>query len=450
MFHGRRLIRTAWSFIPAIACLAGCPDRPIQTTDDLPGTSAGTTNDQPTGTTGSTTGTTGSTSGTSEPADTTGSATTTSAGSTTGAPDSTGEPADTTDAASSTSGGTPASCGPPCDETWEQFGDLNVEGADDFTCLTRVHGNLWMGDKAEPASIASLANLRTVDGTMRIRHPSLTDLSAFACLEKVGELQIVASPQLAEPALPGLTTAPVVELNSTGATKLPSFAANFGGIRRLSLIANAKLVDLSPASSWGLWTDELTVLMHGNAALASLSGLGGLIEANGANDLFLQVIDHAALTSLAGLESVTHASLYLAQLPALADLDPLKKLTTGAISLVDIPKVTDLSGLSGLTSATQLMIGDCVNMGSGGMNGLTSLAGLDSLTSVGSFALANNDNLASLSGAPKLTSVDGLEVVNNDKLTQQAFDAFVAQLDAPPDSCFGGWDVCECFVILPW
>ena len=97
------------------------------------------------------------------------------------------------------------------------------------------------------------------------------------------------------------------------------------------------------------------------------------------------------------------------------------------------------------------MIGDCVNMGTGGMNGLQSLAGLDSLESVGSLALANNMNLTSLAGAPLLTTAgDGVNVVNNPMLSQAAFDAFLEQFAPAPVSCFGGWDECPCFEILPW
>jgi len=79
------------------------------------------------------------------------------------------------------------------------------------------------------------------------------------------------------------------------------------------------------------------------------------------------------------------------------------------------------------------------------------LGGLDALTKVSDFGIANNDGLVALAGAPLLHQVNAMTVVENDKLTQAALDAFVAQLDqAPGDLCFGAWEMCSCFEILPW
>jgi hypothetical protein len=327
-----------------------------------------------------------------------------------------------------------------------------VSSAGDLSCLTRVHGDLWMADLADPAVAATLANLVQVDGQVMILNAGLTDLSPLGCLERTEWLIVQGMPQLVDASLPALRSGSWIELEGTGVTALPTFAVDYEGIERLQLFDNPELVDLSPGAGWPPSSGSLMVVMQNNPKLTSLAELGPLLKSPAVDDLQVQLIDLPGLTSLAGLDGVAHATLYLADLPALPNLDALKQLSSGNVTLIDIPKVTDLTGLSGLTNANQLMIGDCVNMGSGGMDGLTSLAGLDNLTSVLMLAIANNDKLSSLAGAPKLTGVPlSLAVVNNPALGQDDYDQFLTQLaDTPSDDCFGGWDVCQCFVILPW
>lgn len=212
------------------------------------------------------------------------------------------------------------------------------------------------------------------------------------------------------------------------------------------------LVDLSAASTWGVGGAWLHVEIFACPALTDLAGLAGLFADNGADPLTIHLQGLTGLTSLAGLEAVVAGNLWFTDLPELQDLAALESFTTGkSVHLIDLPKVTSLAGLATLESADWLMLGDCVNMGSGGMNGLQSLAGLEGLKSVGSLALANNMNLASLDGAPLLTTAsDGVNAVNNPMLSKAAFDAFLGQFAPTPTHCHGGWDECPCFEILPW
>ena len=90
-------------------------------------------------------------------------------------------------------------------------------------------------------------------------------------------------------------------------------------------------------------SSQLTVLLEGNAKLTSLAGLGPLLSTPGLSDIYVQVIEHPALTSLAGLESITDASLYLKGLPALPNLDPLKKLIDTRNKLRDLLAKADRS-----------------------------------------------------------------------------------------------------------
>lgn len=438
-------MRTPILALPLLA-LAACTDRPLQTTDaDTTGssTSAAPTTEAPT---------------TTAPGTTTG-VTTTSTASTTGVDDTTTTgttaPVDTTATATTAPDGPPSTCGPPCDATWEHFGDLNIDAAGDFSCLTRVHGNLTIAAQSAPAVVATLANLRTVDENLYIASHPLTDLSTFACVTDLGQLSLTGMPQLTDlSALAGLRSAASIHFQDLGLTALPTFAPDFTGIYGLTLRDNPKLTDLSAASSWGPLPDgTLGLLLERNTALTSLAGLAGLIAASAPNQLQLQLIDHPKLTSLAGLEAATDVYLYLKQLPALTDLDPLKNVVSATyIVLSGIPLVKDLSGLSNLVEAADLQIGDCGDQNSDGLAGLTSLAGLDSLVHTSSLSLLNNAGLASLDGAPKLTSVDvSVIAVNNPALTQKAYDAFLSQLGGPPlEDCLGGWDTCQCFILMPW
>lgn len=438
-------MRTARLAPLALATLIACSARSLQTSD---GTDGGSTDDPIGSTSGTATNpTTGSTGSTGEPPSDTTTTTTT-----------TGTPGTTTGADSSSSASTtmpppdgpPSTCGPPCPATWEHFGDLDVDSfTEDLSCLTRVHGRLTTWEDADLAVVASLANLRQVDGQLFISHGTHTDLAPFACLEHVGEIFLIAA-QLTDLSLPKLVHASTIHLANVASTGLPKLAPGFTGLERLELFSAAKLVDLSEAANWGAAAASFTLLIDGDAAFTDLNSLAPLLVGN--TYLWAQIIDHPQLTSLAGLEAVTEGNFYVAKLPALASLDALKNLKTASITLIDLPLIQDLSGLAGLEIAHDLSIGDCVNFGTGGMDGLTSLAGLDNLKTVLRLALANNDQLASLDGAPKLTSVsEALNAVNNPALMQKAYDKFLAQLNpAPQEDCYGDWDQCPCFEILPW
>ncbi len=413
----------------------------LSTTEDVTGgpTTAGP--DTSPSTSSSTSSTTGDPSSTSASSTTTGDPSSTSASSTT-----------------TTTGGPPATCGLACDETGEFDGDLFVPSWSDpplfFHCLTAVHGDLIIDEDVPEDVLDSLSNLRQVDGVLELRgHATLTDLDAFACLERVVALSLAKAPALTDlTGLAGLLAAPSVSLRGLGIAALPTFAPGFEGVAVLSLGDNPALIDLGPASAWGPLNGGFVLTLDHNAALTDLSTLGPLLTIP---DLLLsvQITDHPALTSLDGLEPAEIQSLYLTDLPQLADLAPLATLTkAGDITLDDLPKLTSLAGLHNLGEATRIILGGCIEDGVGGLDGLTSLAGLDGLTSVGELAIANNDGLTSLAGAPALGVVNFLSVVSNPALPQAAYQAFLSQLDANALNleCYGEWAECSCFQIMPW
>lgn len=349
----------------------------------------------------------------------------------------------------------PAGCG-PCVGNWDHDGSVLLNSMTahiDYSCVRTIDGGLFIHADADPAQIASLANLQRVTGELTILgHSDLTDLDSFGCLREVGELKLEQMPQLTDlGGLARLEAAPHILFDGLGITALPEFAAGFAGITSLTLRNNHALVDLHAASSWGPGGGGLDLRIAGNAALPGLTGLAGLLADHGAALVNIELADLPSLTSLAGLEPVVFANLYAERLPLVPDLAPLSNLAIGGqITFNAMHEVTTLTGLGALTSVGTFTLGDCSHDGSGGMDGLTSLAGLDSLESVNHFALADNDKLVSLAGAPALTSMQGFAAVGNPGLTQEDVDALFKQIGGePPLACHGGWDRCECAPINP-
>lgn len=379
---------------------------------------------------------------------------------------STGTTADTTTTGHDPTTGDPddpstggaATCGPPCANTWTHQGDLQIlegQSTDEFVCMVAVTGVLSIDGNLDVAALAGLRNLQSVDELLINFNHVLTDLSPFACLEQANRsLLLRTTPKLVDvSALAGLRSAGYLWLEDTGLTALPAFHPSFTGVHTLIVRKNPALQGLGGAAGWGhLAGDPLTLQIDDNPALTSLVGLEGPLAVD--IDVAVQVIGNPKLKSLAGLEAMTRGSLWLQDLPLVTDLLPLSNLTAGGgITLLAMPGLADLKGLHNLLTTNNLMIGDCVSPGpsaAGGLDGIVDLKGLDSLTQVSALWIARNAGLSALTGAPKLTTVGGLEVIDNPKLTQADVDALIAQLDATPDACFGDFNQCTCFEILPW
>jgi hypothetical protein len=318
--------------------------------------------------------------------------------------------------------------------------------------LTRVTGDLWIGEKANLATITSLGNLREVGGAFTIAGvAALTDLDDFGCLREVESLALQQLPALVDVGgLAGVRIAPRITLEGVGVTTLPEFADSYQGVDTLTLRDNPALLHLDPAGLWGTTGAPLTIQIANNPALVSVAGLGGILLANGAESAHVELDDLPALTSLTGLEPLVEADLHVTRLPLVTDLMPLSALKKGGQVTFDaMPKVLDLAGLAALNTVHTLTLGDCSNGEDGGMDGLTSLAGLASLTSVDHLRLAGNDGLVALTGAPELHAVSGVAVVGSPALPAAAFELFLDQLDDPPWHCYGDWERCQCSIIQP-
>lgn len=324
-------------------------------------------------------------------------------------------------------------------------------------CVTRVTGNVKIHGDIAAEALAGLADLQEVDGDLTVSgNALLTELSPLACVRTVGgsfELRFV--PGVTE--LSGLAEIDSVfrfNLRETAVASLDTMPA-LARVSYIDLHDNPELSDLSALAGWKVDNQSLTIRIVGNPKLADLSGFAGLLGQAGANiTVAVKLASAPGLTSLKGLEAMTHGDLSIRDLPAIVDLEPLANyVQAGTIVLNEMPLVSSLHGLHNLeTVSGQLVLGDCLNGGSngGGMDGLVDLSGLDGLKVVGGLGIANGVALVGLDGAPMLQAVNYLELVGNPKLKQAAVDELVAQLNmAPAAQCFGDWNKCECFDVMP-
>ena len=274
-----------WSrMLPLSLGLVGCAGGPVNVTASDTATTGDSTSTTSTASASSTTQATTSASATTTITTTTiTTTTTTTTTATTAVETTTSSTSDGTTTASSTTGPVEP-CGPTCDETWVHAGDLTIDDQPaDYTCLTRIVGDLYVAPDADPATAATLANLQIVDEELTLAGPvGLADLSTYACLREVKELAISGLGELADlSALQGLHHARRIRLQGLSVTALPTLAPDFAGIERLTLVSNPALVDLSAASSWTVGDPELWVEIFSCPALTDLSGLAGLFADNG-------------------------------------------------------------------------------------------------------------------------------------------------------------------------
>lgn len=428
----------------AAVLVAGCSDRPVLDTEAM--NSTGTTGGSTAEPNVPTTSEAASSSGTGEVVATTGP----------GTSGSSSEGSSSADSGSSTTG--VEVCGPPCDDPWVMQGDLTISSGastEQYACLTRVVGTLAISGDADATALAGLRNLQEVERLRLEFNSVLTDLSPFACLEHAHEqLSIYQAPALMDAsALAGLRSAAYVSFEQTGLAALPGFSPEFAGLSNLYVRGNPALVDLDVVADWGFVGGfDLAIQLDDNPALASVAGLAGLIEEVGDAGAAVQITKAPALGSLAGLEPLVRGSLWLEGLTALTDLAPLANLVDGYnVTLVGLPKIESLHGLHNMATVSTLIVGNCIDDEMAGMDGLVDLAGLDALTTAYTLAIANNANMSALTGAPLLTTVTTLNVVDNPGLAQADVDALIGQLGATPDQqCFGGWNQCQCYQLMPW
>ncbi len=255
---------------------------------------------------------------------------------------------------------------------------LNVDGVTDFTDLTSLTGLDELDVLGPIQSLDGLQAIPTKD--LSLSGTDLTDLQNLPPTSDLTNVVLFDNAQLTD--ISGLS----------GITSLAE----------LTLNENPLITDLSALSGLSHVTNFNILTMAG---LTDLSGLSGLQSSSR-----LRISQNPALTSLAGLAPLTSVGfLAVASNPVLADASALSSVRgVGQLSVVNNPQLPDLSGFSGLENANVLQIS--------GNALLTDLSGLSGFTdtSLQSLTLSNNPLLTDLTGLASLQTMTGtLQITQN-------------------------------------
>ena len=214
--------------------------------------------------------------------------------------------------------------------------------------LTSVAGTIDVRSNANLKNLGGVASLHTVGGTLYVRaNPMLTDLTGLAAVTSANALDVSQSDRLVS--LAGLS----------GMTALP------GGLRIADNALLGTLTGLHPVTTGLLRIDN-------NTALTSLAGLESLTAADG-----VQIDDDIALTSLTALSALTSTQGLAIDgdtaLPSLAGLEHITSLV-GDLSIQSNASLTTLSPLSAITSARSLYVSANAKLSALSLSSLTSVA----------------------------------------------------------------------------
>lgn len=283
-------------------------------------------------------------------------------------------------------------------------------------CVTKVSGDLVIGPSGL-TSLDMLGELREVGGMLYIvGNAQLEDLAGLQQLQKVGWLFVRRNGALTD--LSGLDALVVVD--------------------RISVINNDALVSLAGLPE-GLAPTEIDIAA--NDLLSDLDELPAFVATGDGSPLDVQIEDHAALTSVAGLATCCSSqplALELARNAALVDLDGLETFTHfDTLRLLDNRALDDLTGVDATEIGTfELSYDPCLATPA---PALENFLGLEQLLRVDRMTIGSNPKLTSFAGLDGLTDVGELFVRNNAALDWQDVFDFVEKTgaDLSSDSCGG-------------
>jgi len=272
-------------------------------------------------------------------------------------------------------------------------------------CVTKVHGDLVIGPTIELSDLGMLAELREVGGTLSIvGNLGLTSLEGLEQVQSIGWLHVRRNGALVD--LHGLDS-----LASVG---------------RVSVINNDALISLAGLPE-GLGPDELDIAA--NDLLEDLDGLPVLTAPASGNPLDIEIEDHEALVSVAGLAhccSNQPVVVELARNSALVDLDglePFERFDT--LRLVDNRVLSDVAGIDATEIGTfEVSFNHC---SSEAAPLLGDFVGLEQLLSVDVMLIEWGSALTSLAGLDSMVDVTKLEIRNNPMLEWQQVVDLVGQ-----------------------
>ena len=266
--------------------------------------------------------------------------------------------------------------------------------------LTGISGDLIVRDNASLASLDGLENIQALAALTVINNPTLADVTSLSSLETVeADVTITGNPQLTS--LDGLGQLQQVRglsLSGTFDTLVPLQALEtVSGRFQVHDSPNLELLGPLPSLSS---VDRLE--LSNNDALTSLEGLIGSTG-------FVSVIitGNAQLATLTGLEGVQELGfLSISQNPSLENLNGLSNLErlvsnaggTGNASLTNNESLADISSLSSLQSVA-------ATLGFSQLPALSSMDGLEALQVVGTLNIIHLESLNDLSAMGQLADV---------------------------------------------
>ena len=368
------------------------------------------------------------------------------------ATESTGEPATETETGpvGETGTETETETGPdPSTETGEPPPDL--PDCED----TLIEGAVLIGPDSTPAELALLTCVEEITGDLVVEDTALPDLDFLASLVRVGgHLQLWNNDALID--LGGLAALTEVggEFDIYGNDALPKLS----GLEALESMAglwiayNDALISLSGLSgdlhlhALSPDSEEVSIRIYGNEMLPSLDGLAAITSLSVERPLDLRINNHDSLTGdLSGLEPWIGDEHELALVLTDNHLDSLEGLegltSVRSIDLLglggDYPSLVGLDNLAAVSGT--LRIGACICIGGEvnsecetdfGLEVIESLAGLESLETLGELHIFGNEILADIDALAGLVSVEGdLLIEQNPFVSPMAVASLVAGVD---------------------
>jgi hypothetical protein len=258
-------------------------------------------------------------------------------------------------------------------------------------CLEQVLGDLIIGPTTKFSDLTMLSNLREVGGTIDLfGNSALTSLHGLELLASVEHLHVRRNHKLQD--LHGLESLVHVDLitvvNNEGLISVAGLPSGLAPAV-LDIEDNDLLADLdglpmfeSPATS-----DAIQIEIEGNPSLADLGGLSDCCASQTAS---LLIAGNAALTDLDGLEGFVrldalhlHDNFALATVAGLGNLIEVQTLDVQYDHCLGItPSLSDFSAATSLSNVDVLQIQ--------WVTSLTSLAGLEQIPVLEKLLIRNN------------------------------------------------------------
>jgi hypothetical protein len=348
------------------------------------------------------------------------------------------------------------------DTQGESAGETSTDTGD--PACVEVHDSLTV---TADTPLESLACVREV-GFLAIENTALTDLSVFPALESVDSFWIRNNPELTS--LAGADSLEYVmqlllwELPEL--TSLEGFAPDTLALLHLGPGLDI-LGSLNLAENVAVY--QLVFTGWDRPDVSPVADLQPTLGDDG--HFTVQLTDTAALTDLSAIAACCGGpslDLFVYQ-PGLIDFHGLESQTAMGRLELRGSSIESFAGLENLEQLDDLLIHpNCPDHD----NVLTSLAGLDSLATVGRLEIADNPELLTLAGLDSLAVVDELVVVDNDALTdlalpeglavdtkalvydndalpQAQIDGFFANIDAVQEEACGNGEPEDCLDDFP-